>query len=325
MRDGRTAVMLATPTGGHPLPPWVLSARAVERASSVHFEAQDAVMMTGPVQYARSRIVDAFLNDQYTCSARCWSSGFGLTMTDDDKCQACGADVTTYTHDYLLQHDDDLSVGPWCPIDGKATLDRWIGLFEEHPRLGVLGAVYLRESPVVPTIIMDSPHGGWDSTIAVGGWPDEPFLVRGVGTGFFMVRRECMQAVAESYEGGDVFRFEHRNTPISRVLSVGEDYAFCERARALDWQVAADPCLATRHFKKTAVLEYDPRSWRAKTQDAVTPMRIDFGHPGARMIEVPTMTLNKEAFNLCAVDTYECKLSEARAWATRHPKREAAE
>ena len=52
-------------------------------------------------------------------------------------------------------------------------------LFESDPKIGIVGAVYLRESPMIPTLMIKDKEFGreWNSQNGVGGWPNEPFEV----------------------------------------------------------------------------------------------------------------------------------------------------
>src|SRR6185295_9343513 len=105
-------LLYATPTGRHPHPMYVASARRVElTCKSFERRIEDFLFAAGPVQMARTTIAEHAIKDGY---------------------------------DYLLMHDDDLIVDAGSDHN---PLDVWHELFKSDPTIGVIGAVYLREKP----------------------------------------------------------------------------------------------------------------------------------------------------------------------------------
>jgi len=223
-------LLYATPTGKHPTVAYCKSLHDMELTCKT-FErtAADMVFTVGPVQMARSKIAEQTVEEKY---------------------------------DFVVMHDDDLLVQ--CLGESGNPLDAFHELFEKHPDVGIIGAVYLRERPNMPTVTMPHPEFPEELCHIVAGMPYAPFEVAAVGTGFMMVRRQVFEALHE--EGRGMFRFSHRKTRWGTVSEVGEDYDFCVRARAKGWRVLADPRFGTVHFKDQPH-KFEWHDWEAAWQD----------------------------------------------------------
>lgn len=234
-------------------------------------------MATGPVQMARTQIAENFL--------------------------ATGSD-------YLVMHDDDLGVTPLGPVGNP--LDEWVKLMEENPTVGLIGAVYLREVPRIPTLIKNDPDVPLNRLQPVAGWEHKPFEMDGIGTGFIMVRRQAMLDLAADNDG-PMFRFPLTVGAHGQVEQLGEDYDFCFRLGAHGWKVIADPRIPTVHHKGQGHLVYEWNDWNQRTMDPVKPMELDLGPGmrGARIIHIPTRNLDGTTFDLAAVDIAEVKKQRA--------------
>lgn len=223
-------LLYATPTGKHPTIEFCMSFRSMELTCKTFARAAaDQVFTTGPVQMARSGIARQVVADNY---------------------------------DFVVMHDDDLMVDS-TGANGNP-LDEWHEIFENLPDVGVIGAVYLRERPNVPTVVMAHPEFPEEQCHIVCGMPYRPFPVAGLGTGFMMVRRQVFDDLADG--DADMFRFSSRVTRWGGHSAMGEDYDFCQRARAKGWRVLADPRFSTLHVKSTP-LRFDWHDWEAAWKD----------------------------------------------------------
>lgn len=195
---------------------------------------EDAVWTTGPVQMARCEIARKALDGGY---------------------------------DYVLMHDDDLVVDHVGGSRGNP-LDTFLALMQSDPKLGVVGAVYLRESPLVPTINMwhpdrqDTQDGPGEQVTAICNLPRAPFEVAGVGTGFMLIRAQVLRDIDEMTGGIDPFLFWPYQSQYGMPTVIGEDFYFCWRAQQAGWKVIADPTVSTVHEKDiSGRLEFSQYKW----------------------------------------------------------------
>lgn len=245
-------LLYATPTGKHPRVQWAQSMRALELGmhSFGVRGASDFVLTSGPVQMARCKIVEQVLKGTCQVAHDCRATG--------------GKECKFRPYDYVLMHDDDLSVWPWLE-GGVNPLDEWHKMMQEHPEIGVIGAVYLRESMQIPNVVVK--HGDRNELChVVARMPAQPFECAGIGTGFMLIRREVLERLTEiaDDEGGmPVFRFGFRERTGGTMAEDGEDYDFCKRVTKAGWKIIADPRVSTIHIKETALLEYNWQDWEA--------------------------------------------------------------
>ncbi len=231
-------LLYATPTGKHPHPMFVSSARQMElTCKTFKREVRDFLFAAGPVQMARSTIADHAINDGY---------------------------------DYLLMHDDDLIVDV-ARDDQKNVinpLDVWHDLFTKEPGVGVVGAVYLREKPRIPTVVMSHPQHPDENCHVISGLPAQPMEVSAIGTGFMMIRVSAMVALREKEDQAhSMFRFPFTRTKWGIVNHTGEDYDFCVRMRHAGYKVLADARWDTVHIKESGPLRFQRDDWEASWKD----------------------------------------------------------
>ena len=214
-------LLYATPTAGHPKPRYVSSMRILELTCRSFGERglSDYLTACAPVQMARSRIAEAAVNGKY---------------------------------EFCFMHDDDVFVGPNHPVkdltDGWLLhgnpLDAWHTLMKDHPDVGVIGGVYMREEPFMPNVAIPHPDYPEELCHAVAGFPDRPVEVGAIGTGFMLVRVEVFQRLfdIEDADGAPpMFRFPLTPTRWGTLSETGEDYDFCRRVRGAGYRVFADP------------------------------------------------------------------------------------
>ncbi len=253
-------LLYATPTGKNPKIQYVQSMRAMElgiRSFGVR-RAQDFCFAGGPVQMARSRIVDQMI------AGRCF---------EEHDCDADRAKCVVKPYDFLLMHDDDLMVQPFSPIGSP--VDAWHELFKANPEVGVIGAIYLRESLEIPNVVVKHPTSATEVCHAVARYPMQPFECAGVATGFMMIKREVLERLADiaDEEGGrSMFRFEERLREGGTMAEDGEDYNFCKRVTAAGFKVIADPRFDTVHVKDTGHLNYSWADWERKWAEPSNPV-----------------------------------------------------
>lgn len=236
--DVRPRLLYATPTGRHPHLGYVASAMA-SRMTQKRFRHDfgDFMFAAGPVQMARCHIA---------------------------------REVIAKGYDYVLMHDDDLQIA--MDADGGSPLDSFLGLMESDPKIGVIGAVYLREDPRCPTVNMWHPlakstqDAPGESVNAICNLPRGPFTCAGVGTGYMMIRAQVFRDIDTATGGIEPFMFWPYVSQWGAPSSMGEDYYFCWRAQQAGWKVIADPRFTTIHDKDASgKLVYQQYEWDPPT------------------------------------------------------------
>lgn len=275
-------LLYATPTGGHPHMLYLASVRAIELGcGSFGRRAQeDFVYVTAPVQMARSKIAEVALSRGY---------------------------------DYVVMHDDDMGIDP--AVAGQNVLDAWHDHLEANPDVGMLGAVYMRERPIMPNVCVAHPKYPEELCHAFAGYSSRPFDVAAIGTGFVMIRVAALDAlVTREYEDGapPLFRFPLTETRWGMISETGEDYDFCRRLRAAGWSVQADPRVRTVHVKERGHLVYDHPQWEAAcaAPESATLAEI-------RSNCHATLTFEKRADGVLYIDHTAEKERLARDWRGR--------
>ncbi len=262
----RPRLFYATPTGKNPKLAYVLSSQAIRMTvKSFRHEFDDASFDSGPVQMARSSIAERMLQPQYICeSAKCGHRRLHEDELKSGKCPGCTEPIKPFLYDYVLMHDDDLGV---CPlIGGMNAADLLYQAFQHNPNVGVAGAVYLRESPPITTVTIEHPQFKGESVNVVRGFPEGVFECFGVGTGFILISRPCLEAIQELDErehpgGRPMFGFWPSLNAWGMTSVMGEDYDFCLRAHRAGFRVMADARIPTSHIKDNGPLNYDWASW----------------------------------------------------------------
>lgn len=227
-------IMYAVPSGGRPKVGFVQSYSTIIATTSQHVE-WSGFCEEQPVQMARSQLARLCLN-----------GGF----------------------DYLLFHDDDLCVSAQGAVGNP--LDALVDVMGRDPRLGVVGAVYLRRGPYTPVAAAYVPDQADTRATLMSGLPPAPFLVEHIGTGFLLIRRQVLVDLYNRFDG-PLFRFAVRPDRWGRIEEIGEDVDFCHRAWDAGWKVAADPRIDTEHIKSDCRLPYNHAAWEAATHPGFGP------------------------------------------------------
>ncbi len=301
-------LLYATPTGKHPTVGYVISQRAVEMAcrSFGVRHPRDFQFAMGPVQMARSEIAKQTLAGHCHVNHECKSDRAGCVID---------------RYDFVLMHDDDLAIYP----QGHANpIDEFLAIFEADPTVGVVGALYLREKPLLVNLTVPHPRHPDELCHVIHGIPAKPFEAGGIATGFMMIRREVLEALGEILDaagGGSMFQFGTYTTEWGTRYEVGEDYDFCKRVRALGWKVIADPRWKTTHIKDRGALSYDRDAWEAKWNGAgpasACIKELQEACPASYMIgQLPG--------GFVIIDHTDQRKLDAKAWQERRAKASAA-
>lgn len=230
-------------------------------------------------------------------------------------------------YDFVVMHDDDLVVDPGGPAGNP--IDAWAEVMAAHPDVGMIGAVYLREKPQIPTVVLPHPQHPAELCHVVAGFPFKPLNVGGVGTGFVMIRVSALAAIAAiedqeeapaPFRGGSppLFRFDFRRTEWGQMAEVGEDYEFCIRMRAAGFKVLADPRVDTIHLKDSGPLRFNWHDWETAWTE-----QVEARATALRAQLAPEMTLANINDTLC-IDHVPQRIADAAAWRARIAKKEAA-
>lgn len=144
--------------------------------------------------------------------------------------EACVEAALAVQSDYLMFIDTDIQF----PADG---IERLIARNKD-----VIGAPYNEKRlPQVSTVKLSDGNGGFASTTV--NLPTDAFPCAAVGTGFMAVNLKRMVA--------------HLQPPYFSYMNVenrfmGEDVAFCTRARSAGLEVWADPTIRLAHYGEIA-------------------------------------------------------------------------
>lgn len=142
---------------------------------------------------------------------------------------------------------DEAELVMWFDSDmifNPDTLTRMLGLIDQGADM-VTGIYYRRTKPYTPTIFKtmeiddQTQEAVWTEFEEI---PNEPFEVAGCGFGCVLMRTEMFVAVFAKF--GNMF---------SPIGNIGEDIAFCWRARQCGYQIIADPTIGLGHVGYTIV------------------------------------------------------------------------
>ena len=139
--------------------------------------------------------------------------------------------------DLVMWFDSDMVFHP-------DTLTRMLALIDAGADM-VTGIYYRRTVPFTPTIFktMDideaKQEAVWTEFEEI---PNEPFEVAGCGFGCVLMRTEMFVPVFSKF--GNMF---------SPIGNVGEDIAFCWRARQCGYKIIADPTIPLGHMGHTMI------------------------------------------------------------------------
>ena len=157
--------------------------------------------------------------------------------------------------DWMLWLDSDMVFSPSLLEDMFKTAEAGNAEF-------VTGVYFRRVEPYTPTLFatleMDPPS--WTNVDEI---PDKPFEVAGCGFGAVLL---SMQIV------WDVFAKFGPN-PFTPMAEMGEDLAFCWRARQCGYKIIADPNLLLGHMGHTMITK---AHWKAFEQQRMSDL-LQFG------------------------------------------------
>ena len=192
----------------------------------------------------------------------------------------------TEGYDFVVMHDDDLEVDAGLPGN---PIDVCLDTMASRPTAGIVGMVYLREEPRLPTVAMWHPrHHGVERCQAVGGWKQEPFEVAGIGFGWVLIHRDAISALLSRTDGSAI-QFRQDRDSTGRPREVGEDFDACELVQRSGLSVWADPRFSTVHWKdRPGALEYTPERWHERCHSDAYPTQVRLEHGGkAGDVELP--------------------------------------
>ena len=153
--------------------------------------------------------------------------------------------------DLVMWFDSDMVFAP-------DTLKRMLALLDATGADMVTGIYYRRTPPFSPTIFktMDideaKQEAVWTEFDEI---PAEPFEVAACGFGCVLMRAEMFVATFGKF--GNMF---------SPIGNVGEDIAFCWRARQCGYKILADPSIALGHVGHTVISKEFYLNYKATIQ-----------------------------------------------------------
>jgi hypothetical protein len=183
--------------------------------------------------------------------------------------------------DFLVMQDDDLVV------EGETALDGMVSLLQDDPTIGIVGAVYLKAQPRITTVSIAHPeYRDWRIEIVDGRpvdvapelctvvrrIPSIPFQCDGVGTGFCVIRKECVEQMIEKW-GIPLWRMPVLRSRFGLNQPCTDDTDFCLRTARLGWKVIADPRPVTFHLKSIGHLCYIHDEWEKVQNIDMRPLR----------------------------------------------------
>lgn len=141
--------------------------------------------------------------------------------------------------EYFLESEADWMVNIDCDQDWGEN-----GISELIQTGGAINSsvVHMKSPPYNPNYYYwkDNEFLQWDQQI-----PDQPFEADGVGWGMIAISRSAAEDLYHTY-GGELFErpvLNHWNN-----IYMGEDIAFCYRAREMNYKIMINPSIKTSHF-----------------------------------------------------------------------------
>ena len=144
--------------------------------------------------------------------------------------------------DYIMWFDSDMIFTP-------DTLERMMKTLDEHPEIDILTGLYFRRSAPYTPVLFDTLELNDECECLhkdCTEYPDELFEVAGCGFGCVLMRTDCLFDISAK-EGGAVW--------FSPMGNIGEDCAFCIRAREHGYKIFCDPKIKLGHLAYTPVTE----------------------------------------------------------------------
>lgn len=141
--------------------------------------------------------------------------------------------------DFVFWLDSDMIFAP-------NTLERLMARMDEDETIDMITGLYFRRVPPFSPVLFDrldiDPHREicfWTEPRAI---PDKPFEVGGCGFGCVLMRTDVIMNVQGRF-----------NQMFSPVGNVGEDLAFCWRARQCGHRIVCDPSIDLGHVGSMTV------------------------------------------------------------------------
>lgn len=141
--------------------------------------------------------------------------------------------------DYILWLDSDMTFPP-------DVLERMMNVLDEHEEIDILTGLYFRRStPFTPVAfdVLETDENGELHFTNMDDIPDGIREVAGCGFGCVLMKTDCL------------FDIAGREGPVwfSPLANVGEDCAFCMRARKYGYKIFIDPSIEFGHMGYAAV------------------------------------------------------------------------
>ena len=144
--------------------------------------------------------------------------------------------------DYIFWLDSDMVFNP-------DILERMMKTMDEHPEIDVLSGLYFRRgAPYTPVLFKKLDFDFENMTVEfedLTEYPDELFEVPGCGFGCVLMKTDCLLDLASVY--GPLW--------FSPMGNVGEDCAFCIRAREQGYKIFCDPSVKLGHMAHVPITE----------------------------------------------------------------------
>ena len=141
--------------------------------------------------------------------------------------------------DYVMWFDSDMVFEP-------DTMERMMRVLDEHPEISILSGLYFRRSSPFTPVAFDVLELNDDNTCDFENMNEIPTGLKeiaGCGFGCVLMRTDCLFDIAGKYGG----------TWFSPLGNIGEDCAFCIRARAEGYKIYIDPSISVGHMGYAAV------------------------------------------------------------------------
>lgn len=149
--------------------------------------------------------------------------------------------------DYLLFIDSDMAF----PVDG---LNKLIASKKD-----IIGAVYYsRKSPNLPLVFKEN-EGKYSN---YEDFPeDKVFECDAIGTGFLLISKKVLEAFDKAINEKK-FRLPFDFMHTEHHVELGEDMAFCNRAKQLGFKIYADPTIQMGHVGKDVITRNNYLAWK---------------------------------------------------------------
>lgn len=114
----------------------------------------------------------------------------------------------------------------------------------------VTGIYHSRRTPFVSTVFRKIEPPEW---YKLDDYPHEPFEIAGCGFGAVLIKTQILKDVMLS-----------QKTCFCPIRNMGEDLAFCKRARESGYKIIADPTVRLGHIGHITVYPDDTIAWMAQ-------------------------------------------------------------